>query len=63
MAASSCIYEKCLGIERNKLHIVRVFEKHVSQNTVRVYSFRLVSSGFVSFRKIQQADSFALVKP
>ena len=35
VTASSCIYEKCLRIERNELHIVRVFEELVSQNTVR----------------------------
>ena len=49
ITASSCIYEKCQRIGRNKLHIVRVFEELVLQNTVRVYSFHLVSFSLVSF--------------
>ena len=42
ITASSCIYVKCKIIGRNKFPIARVFEEHVSENTVRFYSFRLV---------------------
>ena len=53
MTAWSCIYENCQRIGRNKLHIVRVFEKLLSQNTVSLLWFKIaVSSAVLSMVRV-----------